>query len=124
MSKYTPAMEARLLAAAPLNLAKAQALASEFGNVTYRSVIAKAKQLGIDYESKAPAAKKPQGITKETLCAEIGAFGIANAEGLKPASFAALESVLTFLRESALAYNALADDAGITEESATEEVAE
>ena len=101
MSKYTPAMEARLMASAPLNLAKAQALASEFGSVTYRSVIAKAKQLGVEYESKAPAAKKPQGITKEKLCLEIAAFGIDNASELKPASFAALESLLNHLQSNA-----------------------
>jgi hypothetical protein len=97
MSKYTPAMEARLMATAPLNLAKAQSLASEFGSVTYRSVIAKAKQLGIEYESKAPAAKKPQGVTKESLCALIGdAFGLTElqAQGLKAAKLESLQALL------------------------------
>ena len=47
MSNYTPAMIAKLQAAAPLNLAKAKALASDFGNVSYRSVISKAKHLGL-----------------------------------------------------------------------------
>ena len=38
MSNYTPAMIAKLQAASPLDLAKAKALASDFGNVSHRSV--------------------------------------------------------------------------------------
>ena len=58
MSNYTDQMVAKIKAAAPLNLAKAQELSSEFGNVTYRSVISKAKSLGVEYVKAAPAAKK------------------------------------------------------------------
>ena len=58
MSNYTETMVAQIKAAAPLNLAKAQALSAEFGNVTYRSVISKAKSLGVEYVKAAPAAKK------------------------------------------------------------------
>ena len=58
MSNYTETMVAKIKAAAPLNLAKAQELSSEFGNVTYRSVISKAKSLGVEYVKAAPAAKK------------------------------------------------------------------
>jgi hypothetical protein len=47
MSNYTETMIARLNAEAPLDLAKAQALSAEFGNVTHRSVISKAKSLGL-----------------------------------------------------------------------------
>ena len=54
---YSEAMVATLRNAAPLNLAKAHDLAGQLG-VSYRSVIAKAKSLGIEYEAKAPAAKK------------------------------------------------------------------
>lgn len=57
MSNYTPEMVARIRAVAPLNLAKCDALASEFGNVTARSVVAKAKSLGLAYEPKARATK-------------------------------------------------------------------
>ena len=58
MSNYTDQMVAKIKAAAPLNLAKAQALSADFGNVTYRSVISKAKSLGVEYVKAAPAAKK------------------------------------------------------------------
>lgn len=58
MSNYTETMVAKIKASAPLNLAKAQELSSEFGNVTYRSVISKAKSLGVEYVKAAPAAKK------------------------------------------------------------------
>ena len=57
MSNYTETMIARLQASAPLDLAKAQALSAEFGNVTYRSVISKAKSLGLDYVKAQPAKK-------------------------------------------------------------------
>ena len=69
---YTDAMVATLRKAEPINLAKAQALASELG-VSYRSVISKAKQLGIEYQAKAPAAKKQvaTGPTKAQILAEI-----------------------------------------------------
>ena len=47
MSNYTDAMVAKIRAAAPLNLAKAKALASDFGSVSHRSVISKAQSLGV-----------------------------------------------------------------------------
>jgi hypothetical protein len=71
MSQYTEKMIARLNASAPLNLEKAHKLAEEFGSVSYRSIIAKAKSLGLEYISKAPAAKRPAGPTKKDLVAEI-----------------------------------------------------
>ena len=63
MSNYTDQMVAKIKASAPLNLAKAQELSSEFGNVTYRSVISKAKSLGVEYVKAAPAAKKSRDDT-------------------------------------------------------------
>jgi len=57
MSNYTETMIARLTAEAPLDLAKAQALSAEFGNVTHRSVISKAKSLGLEYVKAQPARK-------------------------------------------------------------------
>ena len=47
MSNYTPAMIAKLQAAAPLNLEIAKDLAADFG-VSHRSVISKAKHLGLE----------------------------------------------------------------------------
>jgi transposase len=57
MSNYTETMIARLNAEAPLDLAKAQALSAEFGNVTHRSVSSKAKSLGLEYVKAQPARK-------------------------------------------------------------------
>ena len=66
MSNYTPAMEQRIRDAAPLNLAKAKALAEEFGTVSHRSVISKAQSLGVEYVKAAPAARStgPKAPTK------------------------------------------------------------
>ena len=81
MSNYTPAMIAKLQAAAPLNLAKAKALASDFGNVSYRSVISKAKHLGVEYVKAAPKAKAV-GVTKADLTDAIRkAVALPDREG-------------------------------------------
>ena len=58
MSNYTPAMEQRIRDAAPLNLAKAKALAEEFASVSHRSVISKAQSMGVEYVKAAPAAQR------------------------------------------------------------------
>ena len=65
MSNYTPAMIAKLQGAAPLNLEIAKDLAAEFG-VSHRSVISKAKHLGLEYVKAAPKAKVI-GTTKADL---------------------------------------------------------
>ena len=81
MSNYTPAMIAKLQAAAPLDLAKAKALASDFGNVSHRSVISKAKHLGLDYVVTAKA-KAVKGITKAELTNAIRqAVALPNRKG-------------------------------------------
>lgn len=66
MSNYTPKMVAALEAAAPLNLEIAKDLAADFG-VSHRSVISKAKSLGLEYVKAAPKAKIAKGITKAEL---------------------------------------------------------
>ena len=66
MSNYTPAMVAKLQAAAPLNLETAKDLAADFG-VSHRSVISKAKHLGLEYVKAAPKASIAKGITKAEL---------------------------------------------------------
>lgn len=71
MSNYTPAMEAAIRAAAPLNLAKAKALAEQFESVSHRSVISKAQSLGVEYVKAAPAARVSRGPTKADILAEI-----------------------------------------------------
>ena len=77
MSKYTNPMIEAIRSAAPLNLSKAHTLANSDlfakADVSYRSIIAKAKSLGVDYVKAAPAAKAPrdQEPTKAHYLAEI-----------------------------------------------------
>ena len=80
MSNYTPAMIAKLQAAAPLNLETAKDLAADFG-VSYRSVISKAKHLGVEYVKAAPKAKAV-GVTKADLMDAIRkAVALPDREG-------------------------------------------
>ena len=82
MSNYTDAMVAKIRAAAPLNLAKAKALAEDFGSVSHRSVISKAQSLGVEYVKAAPAARQPRGITKaEYLSAIRESLALADRDG-------------------------------------------
>ncbi len=66
MSNYTPKMVAALEAAAPLNLEIAKDLAADFG-ISHRSVISKAKSLGLEYVKASPKARAAKGITKAEL---------------------------------------------------------
>ena len=63
MSNYTSQMVARITAEAPLNLTKAKALAEEFGNVTYRSVISKAQSVGVEYVKLSPVKRAAKADT-------------------------------------------------------------
>lgn len=81
MSNYTPKMVAALEAAAPLNLEIAKDLAADFG-VSHRSVISKAKSLGLEYIKASPKAKIAKGITKAELTDAIRqAVGLADRSG-------------------------------------------
>ena len=80
---YTEKMIAQIENAQPLNLAKAQALATDLG-VTYRSIISKAKQMGFEYVAKAPAMKKEKSNepTKADILTNIrSACNLAEREG-------------------------------------------
>ena len=97
MTTYSDAMVQALENAAPFNLEKAHAFASEFG-VSYRSAISKAKSLGIAYEKKAPAAKKAKSDepTKAAVLAGIrSALALPEREGdlTKVELLAVLESM-------------------------------
>ena len=96
MSNYTPAMIAKLQAASPLDLAKAKALASDFGNVSHRSVISKAKHLGLDYIVTAKAAKKIRSSKADTVDAIAKAISVdpADLDGLALAKGSALDNLL------------------------------
>jgi len=80
---YTTKMIAQIENAQPLNLDKAKTLASEL-NVTYRSIISKAKQMGFEYVAKAPAMKKEKSNepTKADILTNIrSACNLAEREG-------------------------------------------
>jgi len=80
---YTTKMIEQIENAQPLNLAKAQALATDLG-VTYRSIISKAKQMGFEYVAKAPAMKKEKSNepTKADILTNIrSACNLAEREG-------------------------------------------
>ena len=67
MSNYTEKMVAELRNATPLNLEKAKAFASDWG-LSHRSIISKAKSLGLDYESQPKrVASKRVGPTKADI---------------------------------------------------------
>ena len=94
---YTDSMVAKITAAAPLDLAKSHILAAELG-VSYRSVIAKAKSLGLEYIAKAPAAKKAKSDepTKAAILGNIrAALALPEREGDLTKS--ELETVLAHL---------------------------
>ena len=81
MSNYTPKMVAALEAAAPLNLEIAKDLAADFG-LSHRSVISKAKSLGLEYVKASPKARAAKGITKAELTDAIRqAVGLADRSG-------------------------------------------
>ena len=94
MSNYTPQMVAAITAAAPLNLAKAKALAEEFGNVTYRSVISKAQSIGVEYVKASPVKRvKDDTPTKAEYLAAIRK-GLALADRSGDLTKAELSAVL------------------------------
>jgi hypothetical protein len=94
MSKYTPTMIEKMSAAQPLNLAKAQSFASEFG-VSHRSIIAKALSLGLTYEKKAVVSSSSSKPTKRDVVAEIEkALDADSLSGLEGASMRSLNSLL------------------------------
>ena len=96
MSNYTPAMIAQIQAAAPLDLTKAKALAADFGNVSHRSVISKAKHLGLDYVVANKAAKKIRATRADTVAAIAKAVDmpVDDLDGLADAKASALNNLL------------------------------
>ena len=88
---YSDEQVAAIVAASPLNLAKAKALGEEMGK-SYRSIIAKAKTLeNVEYESKPAPQKKPTQETKKEIVDAI----FASFDGEKTASFMGLEKATT-----------------------------
>lgn len=99
-ANYSEAQEAAIRAAAPLNLEKAKALGVEIGK-SYRSVIAKAKNMGIDYEGKAKPAKRVGGMTKPEMVEAIqSATGSESLNGLEKATATALANLLASVNDA------------------------
>ena len=102
MSEYSAEMEATIRAAStPLTFAKAQEIANTdafvAANKSHRSVIAKAKSMGLDYEPKPAVAKRPKGITKATLVQTIADQTGLNTDtltGLDKANMGALTALV------------------------------
>jgi len=92
MSNYTKKMEAEIASQA-MDYNRAEALASEWG-LSVKSVIAKTKSLGIDYQPKARATRKTSGITKAQLVAQIEGKLDCQLDGLQNASASALNTLL------------------------------
>jgi len=88
---YSDDMIAAIRAAAPLTFEGAQALEKEIGK-SYRSIIAKAKSLGVEYVAKEAPKKRVTGaISKGEIVAAIaGAVGVDSLEGLEKATGASL----------------------------------
>jgi hypothetical protein len=78
-------MIAELTNNAPFNLAKAKMFADRYPTVGYRSVIAKVKSLGLEYEKAEPAAKKDPAVagpTKAQILSDIRLkVGLPDREG-------------------------------------------
>ena len=100
-SLYTSAMVDLMRSRAPLNADLCQQLAVEFGNgITTRSVIAKAKSAGIDYNVKAKPARKKAAATKMDIVRAIAKAVDADAgslDGLVKAPASALSALLSNL---------------------------
>ena len=96
MSNYTPAMIAKIQAASPLDLAKAKALASDFGNVSHRSVISKAKHLGLDYVPATKPAKTLRASKADIVSAIAKGVDmpVDDLDGLALAKGSALDNLL------------------------------
>ena len=91
---YTPEMIAVMTAAAPIDYAKAQALAVQLDRGV-RSIIAKCKREGIDYISKPAPAKKKAAPTKGDMVAAIcSALDMDTCEGLEKSTGSALNKLL------------------------------
>jgi hypothetical protein len=91
---YTPEMEAAIRAAAPITFDSAAVLAEKLGKPA-RSIIAKAKSLGVEYIAKpAPAKRVTGGASKAEVVASISAkLGGVDLSGLDKATSAALAAL-------------------------------
>lgn len=95
---YTPEMEKVIRDASPLTLEKAKEVGEKIER-SYRSVIAKAKQLGVEYIAKPAPAKKAKGPTKVERVGAIEKNTGLTLPGLEKASVAALTRLESWVIE-------------------------
>jgi hypothetical protein len=93
---YTDVETAAIVAASPLTFEGAEKLALELGK-TQRSIIAKAKSLGVDYIPKAKPTKRAPGLRKADLIAQISEKTGEDFEGLSGATMQSLQKLVTLL---------------------------
>ena len=98
-SRYTPAMEDMIRAAAPINNDIATQLAEAFGpGFTNKSVAAKATRMGVEYQRKVAVSKTGAPVEKkETIVEQIEALMETSLEGLEKAPKQALQNVRDFI---------------------------
>ena len=95
---YTEEMVATLKTNAPIDFAKAQALAVDLDR-SVKSIIAKCKREGIEYISKPAPAKKKSAPTKADLVSAIcKAVDLDSCDGLEKATGLALSNLLMAIR--------------------------
>ncbi len=94
-ANYSPEQEAVIIAAAPLDLAKAKAVALEIDK-TFRSVISKAKSLNVEYVSQPAQKKRVGGMTKMDLVAKIEDATGQNLVGLEKSTAIALANLVAY----------------------------
>ena len=93
---YSPEMVSLMREKAPLNLEKAKML-SPILERSVRSIIAKAKREGIEYQSVKPVAKRVKGLTKADLVKAISSKVGADLDGLEKAPAVTLGKLLECL---------------------------
>ena len=92
---YTPAMVKILEDSQPLNIDKCKEIGASFDPPkSFRSVIAKAKSLELEYESKPKPTKKVAKVTKSELVTQISGYIDRDLDGLEKATAAALVAVI------------------------------
>jgi hypothetical protein len=98
-SVYTQAMCEKMATVQPLNAEICSTLAQEFG-LTQRSVIAKAKSLGLDYTVKAKPARKKQAPSKADVVQAIAKAvdcEVSEIDGLVKAPMVSLCALLSHI---------------------------
>lgn len=108
MSDYTADMVSAIRKAEPLTFEAAVALSERDDFIaagkSHRSVIAKAKSLGIEYQAKQKAPAKGRGVTKAQVVEAIEMqlrVPAGSLEGLEGSKMASLDALLGRLTEVA-----------------------